>query len=500
MIELSQILLSVFIFLLIFSYPINYFNYEKIFIKIKLNFFDTILINISIHLSLLLFFSFFTLNIYFIFLCNFFLSAIFFVFYFKKYINFFLKNYKLFFFFLILCFSLFTSIAYNPLLAWDGVAHWFFKVLNFYQDQAFDNLKNVPFNYYPHLGSFVWSYFWKGSVLQLEYFGRFFYVFLFLCSIFSLFDLLNKNFSTNEKIIFILFFSYFCTDPMLFAGYQEYLIFFLFYFSSRLFFLMQNAIKNLDKNLLSILYLFTTYLLLWSKQEGFFYYIILYVIYIIHSNQRSNFKVIYSIVFFILLSIFVLIKINYLGSLTFNEQWAVRVGSYGAVTAFDQTEFILDFLKNKEPQTRKTSLSALFVLTGKSSYNELMLTDCKHTNEIYKQQKKSKKQEEGWMKIEEIQRVYDELFATVTAMFSKKLLANYQTIVYFILLSCLGAGCSGLPPRRSLDYTEMKIKNYDVHEDKELDSNSFWIISIAHVSYSFLSRRFLLFDKFRVSS
>lgn len=320
MIELSQILLSVFIFLLIFSYPINYFNYEKIFIKIKLNFFDTILINISIHLSLLLFFSFFTLNIYFIFLCNFFLSAIFFVFYFKKYINFFLKNYKLFFFFLILCFSLFTSIAYNPLLAWDGVAHWFFKVLNFYQDQAFDNLKNVPFNYYPHLGSFVWSYFWKGSVLQLEYFGRFFYVFLFLCSIFSLFDLLNKNFSTNEKIIFIIFFSYFCTDPMLFAGYQEYLIFFLFYFSSRLFFLMQNAIKNLDKNLLSILYLFTTYLLLWSKQEGFFYYIILYVIYIIHSNQRSNFKVIYSIVFFILLSIFVLIKINYLGSLTFNEQ------------------------------------------------------------------------------------------------------------------------------------------------------------------------------------
>lgn len=320
MIELSQILLSVFIFLLIFSYPINYFNYEKIFIKIKLNFFDTILINISIHLSLLLFFSFFTLNIYFIFLCNFFLSAIFFVFYFKKYINFFLKNYKLFFFFLILCFSLFTSITYNPLLAWDGVAHWFFKVLNFYQDQAFDNLKNVPFNYYPHLGSFVWSYFWKGSVLQLEYFGRFFYVFLFLCSIFSLFDLLNKNFSTNEKIIFIIFFSYFCTDPMLFAGYQEYLIFFLFYFSSRLFFLMQNAIKNLDKNLLSILYLFTTYLLLWSKQEGFFYYIILYVIYIIHSNQRSNFKVIYSIVFFILLSIFVLIKINYLGSLTFNEQ------------------------------------------------------------------------------------------------------------------------------------------------------------------------------------
>jgi len=34
-------------------------------------------------------------------------------------------------------------------------------------------------------------------------------------------------------------------------------------------------------------------------------------------------------------------------SLTFNEEWAVRVGDYGAVTAFDETEFILDESKFK---------------------------------------------------------------------------------------------------------------------------------------------------------
>jgi hypothetical protein len=205
------------------------------------------------------------------------------------------------------------------LLAWDGVAHWFFKALNFYQDQTFGNLKNVPFNYYPHLGGFVWSYFWKGSVLQLEYFGRFFYIFLFLCSIFSLFDLLNKNFSTNEKIIFILIFSYFCTDAMLFAGYQEYLIFVFFYFSSRLFILMQNSINNFDKNLLSIIYLFTTYLLLWSKQEGFFYYIILYIVYFIHSDQKFNFNFLYTVFFLILLLIFISIKTHYFNGIQFNE-------------------------------------------------------------------------------------------------------------------------------------------------------------------------------------
>ena len=55
---------------------------------------------------------------------------------------------------------------------------------------------------------------------------------------------------------------------------------------------------------------------------------------------------------------------------------------------FEEDDKILDSLKDKEPQTRKTTLSALFVLTGKSSYNDLMLTDCRHTNEIYKEQKK----------------------------------------------------------------------------------------------------------------
>ena len=62
---------------------------------------------------------------------------------------------------------------------------------------------------------------------------------------------------------------------------------------------------------------------------------------------------------------------------------------------FDEDEQILDFLKDKEPQTRKTSLSALFVLTGKTSYNDQMLMDCKHTNEIYKQQKKVRSNRRG---------------------------------------------------------------------------------------------------------
>ena len=56
---------------------------------------------------------------------------------------------------------------------------------------------------------------------------------------------------------------------------------------------------------------------------------------------------------------------------------------------FDNDEKIIDSLKDKTPQTRKTVLAALFILTNNKAYNELMLSDCKHTNDLYKTQKKT---------------------------------------------------------------------------------------------------------------
>ena len=126
---------------------------------------------------------------------------------------------------------------------------------------------------------------------------------------------------------------------------------------------------------------------------------------------------------------------------------------------FNDDVKILDFLKEKTPQTRKTVLSALFVLTGNENYQKLMIDDCKHTNEMYKSQKKSQKEEENWMSSTEIKEVYDDLYQRVNLMFSQKLIADYSTINNFILLGVLG-GISGIAPRRSKDYTEMKIKNY----------------------------------------
>jgi hypothetical protein len=49
---------------------------------------------------------------------------------------------------------------------------------------------------------------------------------------------------------------------------------------------------------------------------------------------------------------------------------------------------ILDFLDTKNDQTKKTSLSALYVLTKKDEYKEVMTSVMNAVNATYKQQKK----------------------------------------------------------------------------------------------------------------
>ena len=139
---------------------------------------------------------------------------------------------------------------------------------------------------------------------------------------------------------------------------------------------------------------------------------------------------------------------------------------------FDEDEKILEDLKDKPPSSRKTVLSALFVLTGKKEYNDLMLDDCRHTNNAYKEQKKSKKEEDGWVSVDDIKKIYDDLLEKVKEMFSHKLISNYQTIINFILLGCLG-GVSGIAPRRSLDFADMKISGYDPKIDNYYKAGKF---------------------------
>ena len=134
---------------------------------------------------------------------------------------------------------------------------------------------------------------------------------------------------------------------------------------------------------------------------------------------------------------------------------------------------ILDSLKEKPSQTRKSILSALYILTNREEFRKQMIEDCKVTNDNYKNQKMNAKEKENWINVEDIENLFNELTMKIKAMFAGNKVVEYGTIMEFFLVACLG-GVSGLPPRRSLDYALMKIRNYDIKTDNYYKAGKFY--------------------------
>lgn len=133
---------------------------------------------------------------------------------------------------------------------------------------------------------------------------------------------------------------------------------------------------------------------------------------------------------------------------------------------------IIDSLKDVESNKRKTLLSALFILTGEDTYKTLMLSDCRTVNEQYKQQKASPEEKEKWITMDEIQTKYNEYLQAVVPMLNNKASINVKTIIDFFILALM-SGIAGIPPRRSLDYADMKIRNYNRDTDNFYENGKF---------------------------
>ena len=139
----------------------------------------------------------------------------------------------------------------------------------------------------------------------------------------------------------------------------------------------------------------------------------------------------------------------------------------------DDVKPILEYLDSKNNQTKKTSLSALFVLTGKPEYREVMVKVMAEVNATYQEQKKSKKQEENWISEDEVRQVYNNLLQKATAMLSKKAIFDDTQFIQFLLVAFL-SGAGGIPPRRSMDYGDLKIRNYDPKIDNYYKNGKFY--------------------------
>ena len=130
----------------------------------------------------------------------------------------------------------------------------------------------------------------------------------------------------------------------------------------------------------------------------------------------------------------------------------------------DNVKGIIEYLDTKPDPTKKTSLSSLFVLTGEVQYRDVMMDIIKRVNEKYKTQTKTAKQEEAWISADEVKTVYDNQLENALQMLSTKKKFVDDKFIQFLLVAFL-SGQAGLPPRRSMDYGEMKIRNYDPKVD-----------------------------------
>jgi hypothetical protein len=139
----------------------------------------------------------------------------------------------------------------------------------------------------------------------------------------------------------------------------------------------------------------------------------------------------------------------------------------------DHVDDIIKHLENKGDVSKKTILSALYVLTGDDKYREIMMKTMKIVNDRNKEQKMSPTQSENWISTDKVKSVYDDLHEKAMKMLSKKSsILDESVLMEFLLVAVLSGQV--IPPRRSLDYALMKIRNYDVKTDNYFKGNKFY--------------------------
>ena len=289
MTEIIEILIQILFILFIISFPITLLKTNTKSIISTFSLIDKLSINLIFLINILFFASILNINSKYV-LYLYAILIIFLYFYNLRKFNF--RNIRIDYYLLILLsFVVLISIdiAHELYFAWDTQVHWFLKALNFFQDQEFENLNNFPAPDYPHLGTYIWSFFWKFPSNSFEYLGRITYAFIYTLSIFSIIECLRVNIC--EKIIFAILLIFLTYSYELFSGLQDVLVFsiiliitkFAYYFFEKKF--ISNRLQ------LILILLGALNILCWVKNEGIFYAFFLFFCIFITNNLTLKNKI-----------------------------------------------------------------------------------------------------------------------------------------------------------------------------------------------------------------
>jgi hypothetical protein len=137
----------------------------------------------------------------------------------------------------------------------------------------------------------------------------------------------------------------------------------------------------------------------------------------------------------------------------------------------DHHKKIIDHLANVAGNVRKTRLSALIVFIEKAkgadkvveAFRKQMLDDCKDYDQQINKQEMTERQKEGYIPLSEVMSKYHTLEKEVVPIMKKDTLdkKEFARVQLYVLLSCLLL----IEPRRSLYYTQFKLKSPDETKD-----------------------------------
>jgi len=287
MTEIIEILIQILFTLFIILFPITLFKTDSKSKISTFSFMDKLSINLIFLINILFFASILNVNSKYV-LYLYVVSIIFLYFFNFRKFNF--KNIKLDYYFLVLLsFIILISIdiAHELYFAWDVQSHWFLKALSFFQDQKLDNLKNFTFADYPHLGTYIWSFFWKFPLNDFEYLGRITYAFIYVLSIFSIMECLKAH--VYEKIIFAILLISLTYSYEIFSGSQDVLLFSLILITAKFayYFFEKKLVPN--RLQLILILLGAANIICWIKNEGIFYALfLLFCIFITNNLILKN--------------------------------------------------------------------------------------------------------------------------------------------------------------------------------------------------------------------
>lgn len=138
----------------------------------------------------------------------------------------------------------------------------------------------------------------------------------------------------------------------------------------------------------------------------------------------------------------------------------------------------IEFLKDIKPSLRKTTLSALTVYTldddrVSNLYKVQMMADGKFSKEETMNQEKTEKQTDNWITQDEVIKIYNSLEKVIKPIFndsSTLSTRDLEKIQDYIIASVYVL----IPPRRLMDYSEFKLKDFIENEDNYMKNGIFY--------------------------